>query len=85
MIVFPDFFVAGLRFPLDPVLPEVLDRYNVKLHHLMLNAIIQLSKFFWALKTFEAPVSPDAFCKFNELHPQGRKVTFEGEKEIYNA
>jgi hypothetical protein len=85
IVVFRDFFIAGLRFLLDPVLLKILDRYNVKLHHLMPNAIIQLSKFFWAVKTFKAPVSPDTFCRFYELHPQGRKVTVEGDDEMYNA
>ncbi|RLN00202.1 putative retrotransposon protein [Panicum miliaceum] len=84
-VVFRDFFTAGPRFPLDPIFPEILARLNIKMHHLTPNAIIQLSKFFWAIKTFEAPVSPDAFCRFYELHPQGQKISFEGEEEIYNA
>jgi hypothetical protein len=37
------------------------------------------------IKTFEAPVSPDAFSRYYELHPQGRKISFKGEEEIYNA
>ncbi|RLM61269.1 putative retrotransposon protein [Panicum miliaceum] len=84
-IVFRDFFTAGLRFPLDPSFPEILARYNVKMHHLTANAIIQLSKFFWAVRTFCGPVSSDTFCRFYELHPQGRKISFEGEDEFYNA
>lgn len=34
VVVFKDFFVAGMPFPLDPVLPSVLLPFNAKLHHL---------------------------------------------------
>ena len=44
-VVFRDFFVAGLRFPLDPVVPEILARFKVKIHQLTPNAVVQLSKF----------------------------------------
>jgi hypothetical protein len=84
-VVFHDFFIAGLRFPFDLSFPEILARYNVKMHHLTLNALIQLSKFFWAVRTFCGPVSLDTFCRFYELHPQGQKISFEGEDEFYNA
>ena len=73
-VVFRDFFVVGLRFPLDPAVPEILARYKVKIHQLTPNAIVQLLNFFWAVKTFGGPISIDAFCCLYELHPQGRKV-----------
>jgi hypothetical protein len=37
------------------------------------------------VKTFGAPVSPNTFCRFYELHPQGWKIFFEGEDEIYSV
>jgi hypothetical protein len=39
-VVFREFFIAGLRFPLDPIFPEILARFNIKMHHLTPNAII---------------------------------------------
>jgi len=84
-VVFRDFFVAGLRFPLDPVVPEILDRFKVKIYQLTPNAFVQLSKFFWAIKTFGGPVSIDAFCRLYELHPQGCKVRFADEDEVFSA
>ena len=33
-VVFRDFFVAGLRFPLDPKVPEILAWFKVKIHQL---------------------------------------------------
>ena len=69
VLCFTIFFVAGLRFPLDPAVPEILARFKVKIHQLTPNAIVQLSKFFWAVKTFWGPISVDAFCHLYELHP----------------
>ena len=64
--VFRDFFVSGLR---DPVVPEILSRFKMKIHQLTPNAIVQLSKFFWAVRTFAGPVSVHTFCRLYELHP----------------
>ena len=70
-VVFRDFFVAGLRFTLDPKVPEILARFKVKIHQLMPNAFVMLSKFFWAMKSFRGPISVDTFYRLYELHPQG--------------
>jgi len=84
-VVFRDFFVAGLQFPLDPAVPEILSRFKVKIHQLMPNAFVQLSKFFWAVKTFAGPVSVDTFYRLYELHPQGRKVRLCTKDEVFSA
>lgn len=84
-VVFHNFFTAGLHFALDPNVMDIVSRYNAKLHHLTPNCIIQFSKFFWAVKSFNAPVSADTSCRFYELHPQSRKISFEGEDEVFNA
>jgi len=52
VVVFRDFFTAGLRLPMDPVVRSLLAPFNVKLHHLTPNAMVQLSKFLWAVRTF---------------------------------
>jgi hypothetical protein len=31
-VVFRDFFTCGLRFPCDPALPSILDKFSVKMH-----------------------------------------------------
>ena len=84
-VVFRDFFAAGLRFPLDPIFPKILARFGLRMHHLTPNAIVQLSKFFWAVKTFGGPVSMDAFCRLYEMHPQTRKVSFEEDPQVFSA
>jgi hypothetical protein len=32
IVVFRDFFICGLRFPCDPILPAILDAFSVKIH-----------------------------------------------------
>jgi hypothetical protein len=34
VVVFRDFFICGLRFPCDPILPAILDAFSVKIHQL---------------------------------------------------
>jgi hypothetical protein len=52
VVVFEDFFTDGLRMPLHPVLLDILHKFQVQLHQLMPNAIIQTSKFIWAVTSY---------------------------------
>jgi len=81
VVVFKDFFTAGLRIPMDPVVPKLLEPFNVKLHHFTPNAIAVLSKFLWVVRTFGGGVSVDAFCRLFQLHCQPRKVFVDDDKE----
>jgi hypothetical protein len=45
VVVFKSFFRAGLRFPLNEMIGEVLDNYEIYLHQLAPNAIVRLSIF----------------------------------------
>ena len=45
VMVFQDFFICGLRFPLVRFLHQVLEMFEVQLHHLMPNGIVVLSNF----------------------------------------
>jgi hypothetical protein len=49
VVVFRSFFRAGLRFPLNEMIGEVLENYEIYLHQLTPNAIVRLSVFIWAL------------------------------------
>jgi hypothetical protein len=50
VIVFKSFFRAGLRFPLNEMIGEVLDNYEIYLHQLTPNAIVRLSIYIWAFE-----------------------------------
>jgi hypothetical protein len=67
VVVFRDFFICGLRFPCDPVLPAILDAFSVKIHQLSPTSFLEVSKFIWILKTFGCNPSVDAFARFYEL------------------
>jgi hypothetical protein len=45
VVVFRSFFRAGLRFPLNEMIGEVLENYKIYLHQLTPNAIVRLSVF----------------------------------------
>jgi hypothetical protein len=45
VVVFEDFFAAGLHMPPHPVLLDILCKFWVQLHQLTPNAIVQISKF----------------------------------------
>jgi hypothetical protein len=49
VLVFRSFFRAGLRFPLNKMIGEVLQNYEIYLHQLTPNAIVRLSVYIWAL------------------------------------
>jgi hypothetical protein len=49
VVVFRSFFRAGLRFPLNEMIEEVLENYEIYLHQLTPNAIVRLSVYIWAL------------------------------------
>jgi hypothetical protein len=70
VVVFKSFFIAGLRFPLNKMIGEVLDNYEIYLHQLTPNAIIRLSIFIWALRSQGMDSNAEAFCRVHELHYQ---------------
>jgi hypothetical protein len=45
VVVFRSFFRAGLRFPLNEMIGEVLENFKIYLHQLTPNAIVRLSVF----------------------------------------
>jgi hypothetical protein len=67
VIMFRDFFTCRLRFPCDPVLPAILERFSVMIHQLLPKPFLELSKFFWIMKTFRFTFSADIFTWLFEL------------------
>jgi hypothetical protein len=46
-VIFEEFFTIGQRMLLHPALSDILLKFQVHLHQLKPNAIIQLSKYIW--------------------------------------
>jgi hypothetical protein len=70
VVVFKSFFRAGLRFPLNEMIGEVLDIFEIFLHQLTPNAIVRLIIFIWALRSQGIDPNAEAFCRVHELHNQ---------------
>jgi hypothetical protein len=70
VVVFKSFFRAGLRFPLNEMIGEVLENFEIYLHQLTPNATVRLSIFIWALQSQGMDPNAEAFCRVHELHYQ---------------
>jgi hypothetical protein len=51
VIIYQSFFKAGLRFPLNRFLVEVLKIYQIFLHQITPEAIIRMGIFVWAVRS----------------------------------
>jgi hypothetical protein len=80
-MVHEDFFVARLRMPPHLALADILLHFQAQLHQLTPHAIVQLSKFFWAIGSFGGVPLGSAFAKRYELHYQPKTIVApEGEQ-----
>jgi hypothetical protein len=76
--IFKSFFRAGLRFPLNDMIGEVLKNFEIYLHQLTPNAIVKLSVYIWALRSQGMDANAEAFCRVHELHYQTKQMAFIG-------
>jgi hypothetical protein len=67
VVIFRSFFKAGLRFPLNRFVVEVLKIYQVYLHQLTPEAIIRMGIFVWAVKSQGLEPNAKSFCNMHEL------------------
>jgi hypothetical protein len=67
VVIFQSFFKAGLRFPLNRFVVEVLKIYQIYLHQLTPEAIIRMGIFVWAMKSQGLEPNAKSFCSIHEL------------------
>jgi hypothetical protein len=67
VVVYRSFMKAGLRFPLDNVLVEVLKTFKVYLHQLTHEAIIRIGVYIWAMRSQGQEPNAKCFCNLHEL------------------
>jgi hypothetical protein len=70
VVVFKSFFKAGLRFPLNKMIADVLKKFGIYLHQLTPNVIVRLSVYIWALRSQGVEPFGKGFCRVHELHYQ---------------
>jgi hypothetical protein len=67
VVVYKSFLKAGLRFPLSRFLVEVLKIFQIFLHQLTPEAIIEMGLFVWAVRSQGLEPSAKCFCSMHEL------------------
>jgi hypothetical protein len=70
VVVFKSFFKAGLRFPLNKMIADVLKKFGIYFHQLTPNAIVRLSVYIWALRSQGVEPFAEGFCRVHEMHYQ---------------
>jgi hypothetical protein len=70
VVVFKSFSKAGLRFPLNEMIADVLKKFGIYLHQLTPNAINRLNVYIWALRSQGVEPFAKGFCRVHELHYQ---------------
>jgi hypothetical protein len=67
VVIYRNFFKAGIRFPLSRFVVEVLKTYQIFLHQLTLEAILRMGIFVWAVRSQGIEPSAKCFCSMDEL------------------
>jgi hypothetical protein len=67
VVFYRSFMKAGLRFPLDSMLVEVLKTFEVYLHQLTPEAIIRMGVYIWAMRSQGLEPNAKGFYNMHEL------------------
>jgi hypothetical protein len=67
VVVYRSFMKAGLRFPLNKFLVEVLNTFEIYLHQITPEAIIRMGIFVWAMRSQGLEPNAKCFCNMHEL------------------
>jgi hypothetical protein len=67
VVIYRSFMKAGLRFPLDKMLVEVLKTFEIYLHQLTPEAIIKMGIYIWAMRSQGLELKAKCFCNMHEL------------------
>ena len=74
VVVFKDFFLAGLCFPLDPAAVNIFARYGVFLHQMTPNSFARVNLFMWLSKTCRITPTPENFARVMRVHYQPKTI-----------
>jgi hypothetical protein len=67
VVIYRNFFKAGLQFPLSRFVVEVLKIYEIFLHQITPEAIIRMGIFVWAVRSQGLESSAKCFCSMHGL------------------
>jgi hypothetical protein len=69
-VVFRDHFTTDLRMPCQDFIEEIMNAYNIEMHHLTPNGMAKITLFIWAVKSQRGNLDIGAFCSTHEMHTQ---------------
>jgi hypothetical protein len=81
VVVYRSFMKAGLRFPLDKMLVEVLKTFEIYLHQLTPEAIIKMGIYIWAMRSQWLEPNAKCFCNMHELSYEAKAT---GKEQYHN-
>jgi hypothetical protein len=81
VVVYRSFMKAGLRFPLNKFLVEVLRTFEIYLHQITPNAIIRMRIFIWAIRSQGLVPNAKCFCNMHELSYETKAT---GKEQYHN-
>jgi hypothetical protein len=81
VVVYRSFMKAGLRFPLDSMLVEVLKTFKVYLHQLTPEAIIRIGVYIWAIRSQGLERNVKCFYNMHELFYETKAT---GKEQYHN-
>jgi hypothetical protein len=78
VVVYREFFEAGLRFSPHSLVIGVLKRFNLKFHQLNPSSFVKLSIYVWGCKSQGVEPDLEGFIHLHQIHPQPHKVNVDG-------
>lgn len=81
VVVFKEFFEAGLGWPPHPLVIGALKKFNLRFHQLTPSSFVKLSIYVWGCKSQGVEPDLDGFVRIHRVHSQPRKVK-DGDKEL---
>jgi hypothetical protein len=81
VVIYRSFFKAGLRFPLNKFVVEVLKIYQIFFHQITPEAIIRMGIFVWAVRSQGLEPSAKCFCSMHELLYEAKAT---GKEQYHN-
>ena len=78
--MFRDFFTAGLRFPLDPVIVDIFQLFMVYLDQMTPTSFVRLNLLMWLAKTGRVAPTTDAFTRVFRIHYQPKTIVVTNKK-----
>jgi hypothetical protein len=85
LVVFRDFFFAGIRFPLDPVMVEIFKLFDVYMNQMTPTSFLRLNLYMWLTKTCKLKPTATGFARLFCCHFQPKTVTVRTSIETSEA